>query len=1141
MYLCIFFLPSVSYSVTTTFEYDTMHRLLRAEHSIGAVVDRQYDALGNKLTETTSDTLPSNSPPDVPTVVSPSNHTTGVDPNTVVLSWNGNDSDLENTVSYDVYFGETTAVTLLRSGLSETTLTITALNSLTTYYWKVVARDNMNATTESEVWDFTTANTSPLAPIQPSPINGDVIAYDNVTLSWEMVMDSNENDSVTYDLYFGESATPPLYVADLSSPGYSFGASLVSGTTYYWQVVSKDNHGATTAGAIWSFTTAATDNESRTLSSVTYTADTTLTKAGGPYIVKGTLRVNEGVTLTIEPGTVLKFEEYAFFIVYGTLIAQGTTSENIVFTSLYDDQYGGDTIEAATNSFTSDWEWAGIYFYSGSDSSILDNCLIRYSGADDTSGAISVSQSSPTITNTLITETSSYGIQVLSGTPVISGNSISGDDPFYVHADALDVLTNNNIEDGVAVTISAGTITQDTLLPASISTYIVDGDITVAGTDGDDGVTTLTIEAGTLLLFNEYALLRIGNYSAGPGSLMAIGTEDNPIVFTANQDIPEPGYWGGILFASESQGSEMDFCSVLYAGSTGFGVIDISSSPVIQNAQIRHYNSDYGINVNSGTPTLIDNRIAGETPLYLPIGSLQNLGENLFDDLAVTTLFGSTIDKDSTLYAANGPYVIEDYFTIQGQDGDDNITTLTIEPGTTLRFFSNNYIRVSDSAINPGKLLAQGTEDDPILFTLDESVLLPDFWGGVLFREGSDDSLVSYCTFQHCSISYSMAAISIFSTITFENNKILDYSGDYGIEVFSGTPTIRNNTISGDSPLSLAVGSLENIEFNTLDETAEIHLFGSLIDNDTVLRSSLGTSFLFTDSLTVKGTDGADGITTLTIEPGTEIRFSDATGLIIGESQTLPGALVAEGTEEDLIHFTSLTSTYDYNAWNGITFYDTTDDSSTILDYCIVEYANEGITIFSAAPTITHSLIRNNYDSGISYYGGSPTITENTFENNEMVGIYNGTQTWLPAENNWWGDASGPLDTSTADGMSNPDGLGDEVSDYVDYDPWLTGFDSDFDGISDLDEITIYGTDPYNYDTDGDGISDGEELAYWGTNWNGDVDNDGLINILDPDSDNDGYLDGDEISQGTDPDNPDDKPVMNLIPVIMLLLLEDIE
>ncbi len=84
--------------------------------------------------------------------------------------------------------------------------------------------------------------------------------------------------------------------------------------------------------------------------------------------------------------------------------------------------------------------------------------------------------------------------------------------------------------------------------------------------------------------------------------------------------------------------------------------------------------------------------------------------------------------------------------------------------------------------------------------------------------------------------------------------------------------------------------------------------------------------------------------------------------------------------------------------------------------------------------------------------------------------------------------------------------------------------DTDGDGILDEDEISIYGTDPNKADTDGDGINDSQELALWGSNWNVDYDGDGLINLLDPDSDGDGYADGQEIDNGLDPSEQNSKP-----------------
>ena len=86
--------------------------------------------------------------------------------------------------------------------------------------------------------------------------------------------------------------------------------------------------------------------------------------------------------------------------------------------------------------------------------------------------------------------------------------------------------------------------------------------------------------------------------------------------------------------------------------------------------------------------------------------------------------------------------------------------------------------------------------------------------------------------------------------------------------------------------------------------------------------------------------------------------------------------------------------------------------------------------------------------------------------------------------------------------------------------------DSDGDGILDIDE-SIYGTDPDNADTDGDGLKDGQELEYWDYNWSLDYDSDGKCNILDKDSDGDGYADGFEVSNGYDPSDSSSHPISN--------------
>jgi hypothetical protein len=77
------------------------------------------------------------------------------------------------------------------------------------------------------------------------------------------------------------------------------------------------------------------------------------------YRVNCDVVVMSGITLTIQAGTVVNFDYWTNDLyVIGTLEVEGTASNRVVFTSIKDDTYGGDTNgdDDATSPAPGDWD-----------------------------------------------------------------------------------------------------------------------------------------------------------------------------------------------------------------------------------------------------------------------------------------------------------------------------------------------------------------------------------------------------------------------------------------------------------------------------------------------------------------------------------------------------------------------------------------------------------------------------------------------------------------------------------------------------------------------------------------------------------------------------------------------------------------
>ena len=150
------------------------------------------------------------------------------------------------------------------------------------------------------------------------------------------------------------------------------------------------------------------------------------------YQVIGDISVNNGDTLIIEPGVTVKFMDYYLFTIYGKLLAAGTETDTIHFTSG----------QPSWNWNPGDWN--RIRFEDSSDS----NSVISYSKIEYASYGIFCYFSSPNISNNTISNNNDDGISCQNySSPTISNNTISYNNYFGIscYNSSSPTISNNTI------------------------------------------------------------------------------------------------------------------------------------------------------------------------------------------------------------------------------------------------------------------------------------------------------------------------------------------------------------------------------------------------------------------------------------------------------------------------------------------------------------------------------------------------------------------------------------------------------------------------------------------------------------------------------------------------------------------------
>lgn len=118
-------------------------------------------------------------------------------------------------------------------------------------------------------------------------------------------------------------------------------------------------------------------------------------------------------------------------------------------------------------------------------------------------------------------------------------------------------------------------------------------------------------------------------------------------------------------------------------------------------------------------------------------------------------------------------------------------------------------------------------------------------------------------------------------------------------------------------------------------------------------------------------------------------------------------------------------------------------EGSPTITHCTFQHGmRDGLAVFESSTQIENCRFLHNRSDGISLFSGFGTfaVHNSVFADNTAFAIRNTSTDVLNAQNNYWGDPSGPLDNSNADGsgLLNASGTGGTVSEFVNWTGFLT-------------------------------------------------------------------------------------------------------
>ncbi len=742
--------------------------------------------------------------------------------------------------------------------------------------------------------------------------------------------------------------------------------------------------------------------------SVNIDADTTWTNDQVWHVTED-ISVSPDVTLTIDPGTIVQFDG-AGLTVYGTLLAQGTAEENILFTADRDDTgFDGelgtaDDVDTEGNGPTEAYPgyWDPIHFMPGSTANVMQFVESRFGGSGR-DGQIVVEQAELTLTDSRLLSGDS-GLRITGANPLISNVHVEGHvrDAFIMdlasNPDFSSVTAESNGLNGVAVT--GGDLPGDTTWDDPTIVYQLRSEVTVPET------MTLTIGAGQIIKMGTDGI-------TVHGRMMAEGTAIDPIMFASYRDDsiggdtngdgpsgPGDADWGDIEFTSTSTGSVLNHVELRSGGFRGsYHQLSINGGELtLMNSVIR--NGTRGIQILSSDPvitniTLQGNRYEAMTTDLLSDPTIRGFTA-VGNSSNALVLFGDTIPANTTWDNPDVVYLPSEPITVP--EG----VTLTIDAGQVVK-----WGKVVDALVVQGTLVTRGTEESPVVFTanVDDSIGgdstgngpsggFSGAWGRIELTDTSTGSMLDGLHLRYGGYGSNSHQLFVNGGELTLTNSVL-FGGDGGLQVFNSDPTIRNVQFQNHKYYAARIDLMSEPEFEniTFDNNATngVQVLGGSLAADLTWDDPEVVYFMIGDITVPTGM-------TLDVEAGQIVKASGTTKLIV------EGTLQAHGTIDEHVIFTSY--------WDDSAGGDTDNSGSTagsqsdwqrieivaggnaILNGFEARYGGRGwdgpaalIFVNGGEATIKNSVIRESFVFGILVFNGTVDVSNSLLVHNRVVGL----------------------------------------------------------------------------------------------------------------------------------------------------------